>query len=329
MKFEDGALIKMPIIPLRGLTVLPKMSIQFDVGRKRSIAAVEVALKANTTVFLVAQKRLGDDSFNKENLNEIGTIAHIKQVLRLPDDNIRLMVEGAYRAKLVDVTPGRAYHQATVEVITETSVKDSIEAIAAKREAENVFHDYCKYVPKVSPEVLIHVIALQEPGELADYMASNINIHYSKKQKILETADPIERLKHMIAVIGEEVEIIAAENELRQQVKQKMDKNNKEYYLREQLKAIQSELNEEEDDDEIYSYKEKLYNLHLLEDDNKHFLKEINRLARLSSSSSEAGVVRTYLDTCLDLPWNTKTKEKIDLRLSRSHSTKTTMACRK
>ena len=312
-QFSDEP-VRLPLMALRGLVLFPGMTMHFDVGRKRSIAALESALRKDTPVFLVTQKDIRDDDPGRSDLYEFGTIGIVRQVLKLSPDCMRVLVEGVSRAKILEMSTGRGFSYVTVQPIAELVVEDMAQAQGAVREMQTIFEEYAMNLPRLSGEIIVSVMAYEQPGELADYVASNINMKYPSKQQVLECIPPIERLKKLILLLHEEIEIMGVEQEIRSQVKDQMDQNHREYYLREQLRAIQSELGEgESTQSEASDYRRKIHSLQLAEGVREHLLKEVSRLNHTPPSSSETAVIRTYLDTCLSLPWNKLTKDRLDL----------------
>ena len=311
--------LKIPMIALRGLVVFPNSTVHFDVGRKRSAAALDLAIKKGTPVFLVTQRDVRHDDPDLGELYDIGTIAVIKQVLRISDDNIRVLVEGVSRGRILELVSGKQFHLVTVQSIPEPPVEDETAALGAVRELQSVFEEYSMNLPKLSPEVVLSVLSIEEPGALADYVASNLNLKYDSKQAILSCLPPVERLEQLIALLRREIDILHVEQQIRAQVKEQMDQNHREYYLREQLKAIQNELGEGEDLlGEAMEYRRKIEALHLDKEISEPLLKEVSRLSHMPPSSSESAVIRNYLDACLELPWNKKTHDRLDLKRVRA-----------
>ncbi|MPM09418.1 Lon protease 1 [bioreactor metagenome] len=323
-EFNDTQ-IRVPMIALRGLVIVPRMIVHFDVGRKRSVAALNAAVKSNTPVFLVSQKDMMVDDPGIDDIYRYGTLSTVKQVLKLSGDNIRVMVEGEARARVVEILPGRHFNQAVIERLPETPSTDLTAAQAAVREIRAAFEEYISYAPKISPDTMMAVITAEEPGELADFIIANLNLSHELKQKVLEAHDPIDRAKTLVAVLYNEVEILKIENSIHEQVKGQLDQNQREYYLREQMKVIQEELGEGESlTDEVQNYRNKIADLKLSKEIEEPLLKEVAKLAKMGGSATEATVIRGYLDACLDLPWNTKTKDKLDIarvkaRLDKDH----------
>ncbi len=323
MSNQTKEMMKIPMIALRGLVVFPGSTVHFDVGRRRSAAALDFALKKGCPLFLVTQKDVRVDNPEFDDLYEIGTIAVVKQVLRMSEENIRVLVEGISRGRITEIVSGKQLHMVTVESIPEQPPEDEMEGLGAVREFQAIFEQYSMNIPKLSPDVVLSVISIEEPGALADYVASNINMKFDSKQSILECLPPVERMRRMISLLRKEIEILRIEQQIRSQVKEQMDQNQREYYLREQLKVIQGELGEGEDVvSEAIAYREKIEALKLDKSLTEPLLKEVSRLSHMPSSSSEAAVIRNYLDACLDLPWNTETKDRLDLKRVRARLNK-------
>lgn len=307
----------LPVLPLRGLTAFPEMLIHFDVGRAMSIKALEAAMKDGQWIFLTAQKDLKTDLPAAEDLFRVGTICIVKQILRLPGDNIRVLVEGKARAYADAFQPGDTPESclyASVEILP-----DLIPEGGARREqalvrtAQARFAEYAELAPKLSNDVTIAVAAGGTAGYLADYIAQNISVEFDVKQEVLEELNVNRRLTRVIRLLSEEIEILQIENDIQDQLKAAIDKNQKDYYLREQIKIIQSELGEQDVYAEAEAYREKIQKLGLAEEYETKLLKEVERMAKMSGASAETAVIRTYLDTVLELPWKTATRERHDL----------------
>lgn len=307
-----------PLIPLRGLTVFPYMVIHFDVGRERSINALEEAMVNDQLVFLVAQKEAEINAPTLEDIYEVGTIAKIKQMLKLPGDTIRVLVEGISRGKIMNVLQETPYFQVEIE---EKNYKNEVmidsEAEALMRSVIDAFEEYVEISNKISPEILITIAEIEMPGRLADTIASNVFIKPHQKQEVLEAFDPLDRLEILYKILLEEIQILEIEKKINNRVKKQINKVQKEYYLREQLKAIQKELGEDEGIvEEVAEYKEKLRALKFPKDVHEKIDREIDRLLKLSPASAETGVIRNYIDWALSLPWNKETKDRLDLKKS-------------
>ena len=307
----------LPVLPLRGLTAFPDMLIHFDVGRAMSIKALEAAMKDGQWIFLTAQKDLKTDRPTADDLYEVGTICIIKQILRLPGDNIRVLVEGKDRARALNYQKsedGGECLKAQVEVLYDIlPFGGERREQALVRTVQNRFEEYAALAPRLSSDVALTVAAGGNAGYLADYIAQNIPIDFSVKQEVLEELNVNRRLTFLIRLLTEETEILRIEGDIQEQIKAAIDKNQKDYYLREQIKVIQSELGEQDVSAEAEEYREKIEKLGLPEESASKLRKETERLAKMSGSSAEAGVIRTYLDTVLELPWKTSTRPRHDL----------------
>lgn len=308
-----------PLIPLRGLSIFPYMVVHFDVGRDKSVNALEESMVNDSLIFLTAQKEAEVDTPGTDDFYHVGTVCKIKQLLKLPGDNIRVLVEGINRARVTDVIMEEPYFQVEIEelIYNEEIIKDKkIEALM--RMVIDSFEDYISIGNKISAEALVNVSKIEEPGRLADVIASYILLTLENKQKILEAFHPYKRLETLQIILKEEIEILKLEEKISQRVKKQINKVQKEYYLREQLKAIQYELGEDDELlDEVDNYKEKIENINMPEEVKEKALKEVDRLLKMSPSSAESGVIRTYLDWIVELPWDKETKDRIDIKKSR------------
>lgn len=314
---EEQSIRVLPVLPLRGLTAFPEMLIHFDVGRIMSIKALEAAMKDGQHIFLTAQKELKTDTPRAKDLYEIGTICIIKQILRMPGDNIRVLVEGRARARALEfesMEEGGCLYAKTEQLDDYLLPHGSFRREQALvRTVQDRFAEYAEYAPRLSSDVVLAVAAGGDPGYLADYIAQNIAIDFQVKQEILEELNVTKRLTRVIRLLTDETEILKIESDIQDQLKDQIDKNQREYYLREQIKVIQSELGEQDLNAEVDSYRERILALELPEEHTEKLMKEADRLGKMSSMSAESGVVRTYLDTVLDLPWKDKTEENNDL----------------
>lgn len=308
----------LPLLPLRGLTVFPYMILHFDVGRVKSIKALEEAMINNQLIFLVAQKDAKNDSPNEEDIYSVGTISKVKQLLKLPGDTIRVLVEGLSRAEICELTQTEPFFMAEVsEKIYMPDEESNAEMEALKRRVMSTFEEYVKLSNKISPDTLLTVSSIEDPGQLSDIVTSNIVLKVEQKQEILNEFQPQERLEKLLEILLKEIEILEIEKNISAKVRKQIDKMQREYYLREQMKAIQSELGDKEGvTGEVEEYREKLKEAGLPEEVEKKVNKELDRLLKMPSGSAEGSVVRTYLDWIFDLPWNKKTEEIIDLKRS-------------
>lgn len=315
---DSGGIMNLPLLALRGLIAMPGMHLDFEVGRKQSIAAVDEAVKHDRLLFIVAQRDLRVDHPAVEDLYAYGITASVRQVLKMPDGTLRVLVQGVSRAQLIEVTQTEPYYSAVIETQqTPPAPTDSAKSEALVRMLREVFEDYAEYNPKMPQEIMMNVLAVDEPGQLADYIASNIPLKLENKQKILETLDPIKRLETLIVILHREIEILDIDRKIGRKVREQIEKNQREYYLSEQIKALQSELGEGKSTAvEAQEYADRIRKLGLAPEQADKLLKEAARLGRLHSNSPESAVVRTYLDTCLEIPWNVYTKDRHDLKAS-------------
>lgn len=315
---NDKPIKRLPMLPLRGLTIFPYMVLHFDVGRSRSIAALEEAMVNNQEIFLVTQQDIKVDEPEMEDIFEVGTISKIKQLLKLPGETIRVLVEGLERGRILEYTKEEPYFEvdlSTPKKYDEAELELQMEAIS--RNVLSSFEEYVKLSNKISPETLLTVNNLEEPGSVADIIAANVLVRMEDKQKVLEAFHPVERLETLYDILIREIEILEIENKINRRVKKQVDKVQREYYLREQLKAIQKELGESEGvAGEIEAYEEKIEKANLPEEANEKAVRELNRLSRMGAGSAEGSVIRTYLDWILDLPWNEETEDSLDLKNS-------------
>ena len=315
---DKRAVTCLPILPLRGLCVFPGMVTHFDVGRKKSVLAVEEALRENQRIFLVAQKDVQTDDPKMRDLYDIGTIAEIKQILRMPGENMRILVEGCVRAELIDVVQSEPYLFGRVSELADVPVtRSSTRTDALVRYAHSQFEQFCELVGRNIQEPLLQMLTADDPGLIADIIGQHATFSYQDKQKLLEQLHPVRRLEHATTLMEKELEVLRLENEISEKVQQSVDKSQRDYYLREQLSAIREELGEDDDDDDADVYREKIRKLHLDDEIEEKLLKEVRRMAKQPPNSQEAALLRNYLDAVIELPWNTRTKERLDVRQAR------------
>ncbi|ADK16603.1 MULTISPECIES: endopeptidase La [Clostridium] len=312
----DKNLKVLPLIPLRGITVFPYMVLHFDVGRKKSILALEEAMLVDQKIFLTAQKEAKIEEPEEEDIFETGTICNIKQILKLPGDTVRVLVEGETRAVLKECISKDPFFKVEVEILEdgeECSDNKNCEALA--RTIKDKFDEYIKLSGNIPVETIITLDELNNCGRLADTVSSYLMLKQEKRQEILECYDIEERLKKLLSVLVNEIEILKLERKIGVKVKNKIDKVQKEYYLKEQLKAIQEELGEDDEDKkEMKRYKNKISKAKLPKDVKDKALYELDRLKNTGTYSAEGGVIRTYLDWILDLPWNAQTKDNLEIK---------------
>ena len=315
-KKQPAEIISMPMIAMRGIVLFPNMILHFDVGRKKSIAALEEAMKGNRTVFLASQINVEEDEIHLDNVNKVGVVAEVRQVLKNNGGTTRVLVEGRYRAKLVDVIAEEPFLVADTQEfpLKELRPKRSILCDALMRTVKDLFNEYTYLVPKMPKELVIKAFGIDDPAQFGEFLAGNLNIDIEDKQAILEESNYVKRLEMLASVLENENNIIGVEKDIYEKVKEQIDQNQREYYLREQLKAINEELGEGENiQDEVEVYKNKIAALGVDGEVKDKLLEEVTRLSKMPYNSQEASVIRGYLDTCIALPWNTKTEEKIDI----------------
>nr|MBO2494498.1 endopeptidase La [Clostridia bacterium] len=312
----DNKFRRIPCLPLRGLTVFPYMVLHFDVGRHKSIAALEEAMINDQELLLVTQKDAKMDDPGFEDIYHVGTVSKIKQLLKLPGDTIRVLVEGLRRGRIVKCISTDPYFEVEIEEIEENDAEPgNLEQEALMRSVLDIFEDYVKLGNRVSPDILISVNAVEKPGQLADIIATNVLVKVEDKQSILEAFDPQDRLEKLYAILTREIQILEIERKINQRVKKQIDKLQREYYLREQLKAIQKELGEKDGiGEEVEEYKRKIEMAQLPEEAYEKAMKELDRLYRMPPGSPEIGIIRTYLDWLVELPWNIETEDNTDIK---------------
>ena len=305
----------LPLLPLRGLTVFPFMTLYFDVGREKSIKALEEAMINDQMIFLVAQKDASTDSPEAEDIYPIGTISKVKQLLKLQGDTIRVLVEGISRAEVKRILQKEPFFVAEVEEGPTEEKFDDREVEALKRRLVSIFEEYVKLSGKVSPDTALTVAEIENISQVSDIIANNIPLKVEQKQEILSEFHPLRRIEKLLMIIYQETEILEIEKDINTKVRKQIDKVQKEYYLREQMKAIQNELGDRDGiAGEVEEYRSRLAKAGLPEEVEKKVQKELDRLLKMPQGSAEGSVVRTYLDWIFDLPWNKSTEEIIDLK---------------
>jgi ATP-dependent Lon protease len=303
------------VLPLRDIVVFPHMIVPLFVGREKSIRALEEVMRSDTYILLATQKNASDDDPATNSIFEVGTLASVLQLLKLPDGTVKVLVEGAERAKVVKYTDRSEYYEADAIVLADT-VGDAVEAEAMARSVITEFESYVKLNKKVSPEVVGVVQQIEDYAKLADTVASHLAVKISDKQAILETPVVTERLEKVLGLMESEISVLQVEKRIRTRVKRQMEKTQREYYLNEQMKAIQKELGDEEGKDELAELEDKIKKTKLSKEAREKATHELKKLRQMSPMSAEATVVRNYLDWLLAIPWNKKTKVKKDLKLA-------------
>lgn len=308
--------LHLPAIALRGLVVFPNNLVHFEVGRAKSIAAVEWAMANNSNVFLVAQKEMGTDEPAAEDLYAYGVVAEVKQVLRVSDELVKVLVEGKTRAKMLGLDGSGSFLLASVRPASVRGVKadDSIRLEALLRSLKSCFDEYLGMNPRLGKDVVFSIVSSDDPVFLSEYIPANLLFRYEDKQAVMNENTLTGRLQRLIEMLRRECQVMRVEKEIADKVNEAMDRNQREYYLHEQLHVINDELGEGDDTHaEADEYRRRIQELHLAEDSEKKLLKEVDRLAKMQGSNQEAAIIRTYLDTCLDLPWNTFTVDDLDI----------------
>ena len=304
-----------PVLPLRDIVVFPHMIVPLFVGREKSIKALEEVMRSDTFILLATQKNPSDDDPATGAIYEVGTLASVLQLLKLPDGTVKVLVEGAARAKVESYTERTDYYEAAALVLADSS-GEQVEAEALARSVINEFENYVKLNKKVSPEVIGVVQQIEDYAKLADTVASHLAVKIPDKQIILETPTVTERLEKVLGMMESEISVLQVEKRIRTRVKRQMEKTQREYYLNEQMKAIQKELGDEEGKDELAEIEDKIKRTKLSKEAREKAQHELKKLRQMSPMSAEATVVRNYLDWLLSIPWNKKTKVKKDLKLA-------------
>ena len=319
---NENLFLELPIIPLRGIVVFPKMVLHFDVGRKKSIKALQKAMDDDQKVFLVCQKDASVDEPNIDDMYDVGVICTIRQMMRIPgSENMRVVVEGDERATLYSFTSVKPYIGGLVEIAGDNNSNLEIsddEDKAYQRIIKREFERYASLMPKISNEVIAKVISIKDSGELADFVCSNTFLDYYEKQDVLSALDQSERICQLVVYLKKENNALEIESEIQEKVQNEIDKSQREYYLREEMKVISEALGESDNPlEEAEEYKSKVSALKCSNDIKEKLLKECDKLAKMPSGSHEGTVERNYLDKCLEIPFGKYTKDSINLEKSR------------
>ena len=311
-KDKTGGKELFPVLPLRDIVVFPHMIVPLFVGRERSISALEEVMRTDRHILLAAQKNAGDDDPATDAIYEMGTLASVLQLLKLPDGTVKVLVEGTQRARILRYTENADYYEAEVERVAEAvGTKEEIEALA--RSAVSQFESYVKLNKKISPEVLGTLGQIDDYSKLGDTIASHLAIKIAEKQELLEIVKISDRLEKVYALMESEISVLQVEKKIRSRVKRQMEKTQREYYLNEQMKAIQKELGDGDERDDVAEFEEKIENTKLSKEAKDKALAELKKLRQMSPMSAEATVVRNYLDWLLSIPWGVRGKVKKDL----------------
>lgn len=314
MSLDITGNVTVPVLPLRGLVVFPKTLIHFDVGRKKSIVAINRAMKNNQLIFLSAQKDAAQNEPTVLDLYSTGVIAKVVQVLKQPENVTRIVIEGQYRASLISPVYDDSCLMAEVCVKKEDKLPHTAHSSALMRTVKKEFEKYIDVSPKMPFDIIFKVALCKRPGELADFIASNLILDYHVKQSILDIFDEIERLECVLDVLINENYVLMIEEEITQKARERIDENQRDYFLREQKKIIEQELGEDESPaDEANEYAERILELNLDEKSTDTLLKECQKLSKMPFGAQEAAVIRTYLDTVTELPWNISSKDRFSI----------------
>lgn len=315
-KFESAAML-LPTVALRGLVVFPEMQVHFDVGREKSVAALKAALAGDKRVFLTAQKNISVDDPDFGDLYKIGVVANVVRVTKLPgeDGALRVFVRGDYRARLNGIVSAEPHLVGAIRACAVRECdKDDEYAQALVRSAKGIFESYAQNASQLSPDVILAVLACNDPGKLADFIAGNIALEYEDRQRVLNELHPIKRLETLCVLLLRESRMLEYEDEIHEKVQKQMDDNQREYYLREQMKVISSELNNGvSPEEEVQEFRDKIAELPIDDASKEKLLRECDRLERYTVQSPEAAVSRNYLETCINLPWSKYTKDNLNL----------------
>ena len=308
---------KMPVLALRGLAVFPEQTVHFDVGRVKSALALEEAMKGDQMLLLIPQKNIVDEDPGYSGLFSIGTVVKVKQILKAQNDNIRVLVTGLRRAKITEMLQTAPYLSAMVESVPENQVQDNLRARALRREANALFSGYMELIERPPQSVQLRLLASDDCGYIADSIAQNAGFDYRDKAKLLCQLNPVRRLENTVKLLKQEIEMLHLESDIQARTRAIIDQEQKDYYLREQMKAIREELGEGDDLNEFAEYEKGILLLNLPEDSETKLMKDLARLKKQPFGSSEGAVLRNYLDTVLELPWNSSTKERVDVETAR------------
>ena len=308
---------KLPILALRGLAVFPDQTVHFDVGRKKSVLALEAAMKADQTLLLIPQKDILVDDPKLIDLYSVGTVCRVKQVLKTQNENLRVLVTGLNRAKITEVNQTEPYLSGIVESVPNQGKEDPVRSRALRREANTVYGTYCEMVENPAQVIQLKLLSSEDTGFIADTIAQNSGMEFPDKAKLLCTLNPTRRLEMAVKLLKQELEVLRLEADIQEKTKIAIDQNQKDYYLREQLKVIREELGEGDEEGEFENYIRRIKELKLEETHETKLLKDVDRLKKQPFGSSEGAVLRNYLDTVLELPWNIRTKERIDVAAAR------------
>ena len=307
----------MPVLALRGMTVFPEQTVHFDIGRIKSALALDAAMKKDQILFLGPQKNILDEDPDDRGLYSIGTVVQVKQILKTQGENIRVLVTGLYRARIMDLTQKEPYLAGTIEELEEREVAENLRTRALRREATGLYGIYLDLVERPSQSIQLKIMASNSCGYIADAIGQNSGIEYTDKAKLLCQLNPVRRLEMAVQMLRQEVEMLQIESDIQEKTKATIDQDQKDYYLRQQMRVIRDELGEGSENSDHADYERKIKALHLDETSEEKLLKDLDRMLKQPFGSSEAAVLRNYLDTVLELPWNKRTKERVDIAAAR------------
>ena len=308
---------KMPVLALRGIVIYPEQTVHFDIGRVKSALALEAAMKHDQMLFLVPQKEILDDDPDMSGLYSVGTIVKVKQILKSQGENFRVLVDGLHRAKLTELSQMNPYLAGTVETIAIPDVTDTMRLRVLRREANSLYANYLEFVERPAQAVQLRLMVSDDCGFMADTIAQNSGIEYPEKARLLCMVNPVRRLESVLKMLQQEIQMLQIESSIQERTRVLMEQEQKDYYLREQMKAIREELGEADDHSEFAEYEKNILLLNLPEESEQKLLKDLQRLKKQPFGSAEASVLRNYLDTVLELPWNKTTKERVDVEAAR------------
>ncbi len=303
----------LPVLALRGMVMFPDQTMHFDIGRMKSLLALEAAMKKDQILMLVPQKDILHDDPGFKDLYAIGTVVRVKQILKSQGENVRILVTGLHRARIISMERTEPYLQAEIEAVEDSLWTENLRTVALRREANNLFSTYLEYVEKPAQSVILRMMSSDDCSLIADTIAQNSGMDYKDKAKLLCQLNPVRRLENVIKLLNKEVQILEMESDIQEKTRAYIDQDQRDYFLREQMKVIRDELGEGEEYSEFAEYEKRILCLNLSEESEKKVLKDLARLKKQPFGSAEASVLRNYLDTLLELPWNQSTKERIDV----------------
>ncbi|HZK21862.1 MAG TPA: endopeptidase La [Oscillospiraceae bacterium] len=318
MKKTEPITAALPIVAMRGVVIFPNMTLHFDVGRKKSIAALKAALNSNREIFLVAQKDLSDEEPKMQNLYSVGVVSEVRHLMKLPNsNNVRVAVEGKYRATLEEIIENNLYLSGTAvekrERLIKSTERDYEEALT--RGVKEIFENYASMAFRLPPDMTIAVMSEKRISKLTDYIAGNVPLPLEEKQTLLNELNPLKRGEMLCNMLARETELLELETDIHARVQESVDKNQREYYLREQLKVISNELSEDDSPSyEADKYRKKIASLKMAESSKDILYAECDRLMKSTKGSPDASVIRTYLDRCIALPWGKTTKDRLNIK---------------